>query len=213
MAEILGLVASIVAVIQLTDMVAENAKKHVSSVKGAQLVLVPLVGKLRSLSSILTALKTQLEVRKFESGESLSLQHLREPLKICKDILISMKLRLDNLKVIGGYVVGSLLDKQTTSQVKRLEDLIPILQLALDADKLASTQAIEYHVQSLRLDGAEQTQSLHQDIQALHQDAIRWKLEAEDLKGASAEIRFREKVFSWLAPSDPESNYRSACQR
>ena len=57
MAEILGLVASIVAVIQLTNMVTETAKKHMNTVKGAQSVLVPLLGKLRSLGSILTALQ------------------------------------------------------------------------------------------------------------------------------------------------------------
>ncbi|KAL2048384.1 hypothetical protein N7G274_000295 [Stereocaulon virgatum] len=213
MAEVLGLMASIVALIQLTEVVTKTAQKHVNTVKGAHSVLVPVLGKLRSLGSILGALKAQLEVKIADFGESLSLQHLREPITICEDALISTKARLDNLKVIGGYVVGSILDKQTTLQVKRLEDLIPILHLALDVDNLVSTQAIEYHMQSLRLDGAKQMQSLHQDVQALHKDAMQWKLEVRELKNASSATQLRERILHWLAPSDQESNYRFACQR
>jgi hypothetical protein len=209
MAEVIGLVASIVALIQLTEKVTKMAKKHVNTVKGANSVL----DKLRSLGSILSALKAQLEVKVADFGESLSLQHLREPITICGAALVSIEARLDNLKVIGGCVFGSLLDKQTTLQVKRLEDLIPILHLALGADNLVSTQAIEYHVQSLRLDGAEQTQILHQDIQALHKDAIQTKLEARELKDASSVTQLRERILHWLALSDPESNYQFACQR
>ena len=110
-------------------------------------------------------------------------------------------------------MVGPLLDKQTTGQVKLIEDLIPILQLALDADKLAIAQQIKYHVEALQVDSAKQAQTLRDEIQAHHQDALRWKIEADHLREASSEEQLREKIFNWLAHSDPEVNYRSACQR
>lgn len=213
MAEILGVVASVIAMLQLTDMVTETAKKYVNTIKGADSVLMPLLGKLRSLSSILAALKAQLEGKTLRSSLPISLPRLKELLHLCEGALTKMKAKLDSLKVVGKYVVGSLLDKQTARQVKLIEDLIPILQLALDADNLAITQNIEYYVQSLQVDGAKQAQKLHDDVQSHHQDAIRWKLEADQLREASSEERLREKIFNWLAHSDPEVNYRSACQR
>ena len=209
----LGVVASVIAVLQLTDMVTETAKKYVNTIKGADSFLMPLLGKLRSLSSILAALKVQLEGRITSSSQSISLQRLKELLHLCEETLTRMKAKLDSLKVVGRYVVGSLLDKQTTRQIKLIEDLIPIVQLALDADNLAITQRIEYYVQSLQVDSTKQAQTLRDDIQSHHQDAIRWKLEADQLREASSEEQLREKIFNWLAHSDPEVNYRSACQR
>ena len=194
-------------------MVTETAKKYVNTIKGADSVLTPLLGKLRSLSSILAALKVQLEGRMSSSSQSISLQRLKELLRLCEEALTRMKAKLDSLKVVGRYVVGSLLDKQTTRQIKLIEDLIPILQLALDVDNLAITQKIEYYVQSLQVDSAKQAQTLGDNIQSHHQDAIRWKLEADQLREASSEEQLREKIFNWLAHSDPEANYRSACQR
>ena len=213
MAEFLGVVASIIAILQLTDMVTETAKIYVNTIKGADSVLMPLLGKLRSLNSVLEALKAQLQGKISSASESISLQPLKDLLHLCKGALTMMKAKLDSLKVVGKYVVGSLLDKKTTGQVKLIEDLIPILQLALDADKLAITQQIKYYVETLQVDSAKQAQTLRDDIQAHHQDAIRWKIEADHLRDAASEERLREKIFNWLAHSDPEVNYRSACQR
>ncbi len=213
MAEVLGLVASVIAILQLTDMVTSTAKKHVNTIKGADSVLIPLLGKLRSLSSILAALKAQLEGKTSSSSQSICLQRLKELLHLCEGALTRMKAKLDSLKVVGRFLVGSLLDKQTTRQIKLIEDLIPILQLALDADNLAITQKIECYVQSLQMDSAKQVQTLRDDIQSHHQDAIRWKLEADQSREASSEEQLRKKIFNWLAHSDPEVNYRSACQR
>ena len=212
MAELLGVVASVIAILQLTDMVTETAKKYVNTIKGADSVLIPLLGKLRSLNSILGALKAQLEGKVSSSSQSISLQHLKELLHLCEGALTRMKAKLESLKVVGKYVVGSLLDKQTTGQVKLIEDLIPILQLALDADNLAITQNIEYYVQSLQVDSAKQAQTLRDDVRSYHQDAIRWKLEADQLREATSEEQLREKILNWLTHSDPEVNYRSACQ-
>ena len=213
MAEVLGFLASAIALLQLTDMVTETAKKYVNTIKGADLVLVPLLGKLRSLSSVLSALEAHFEAKRLSSSKSVSLQHLKELLKLCEGALIKVNSKLDSLKIVGRYVVGSLLDKQTKVQVKLIEDLIPVLQLALDADNLASTQGIEIDLQSFRLDSAEQAQTFRDDIHSYHRDALRWKLEADQLKEIAAQEQLREKVSNWLAYCDPEANYRSACQR
>jgi hypothetical protein len=203
-------VVALIQLMQLVDGLTETVSKHIGTVKGTHAVLIPLLGRLCSLSSILGTLKTQLESN---SGNPNTLHYLDDPLRTCGAVLALVKSRLDNLKTVAGCVIGPVLDKQTTNQLKRLEDLLPILQLALDADNLASTRAIEGYVQALQLDTAEQAQILRYDIEVHHQDAIQWREEDNQLREIAAESQLRERVFSWLLLVDSTSNYLAACQR
>ena len=208
MAEILGLMASVVTVIQLAEAIDKTVSEYLHTVKGVQSVLVPLLGKLRHLNTILSTLQLQLETTK-----SSALQHLDGPLRICEALLAKLKARLDHLKVIAGCVIGPVLDKDSLKQLKRMDDLIPVLQLALDADTLASTHAIENYLQSLHLESVERAQILHRDIQAHHKDARRWKEEEGRQREMAAESQLREKILNWLTAVNPEAKYLAACQR
>ncbi|KAL8793896.1 MAG: hypothetical protein Q9195_003515 [Heterodermia aff. obscurata] len=206
MAEAIGLVASIATLIQLADTVNQTASKYVRTINGAEKLLNPLVNNLRSLHTILITLGKQLDTEQDECSLSMTLQHLNEPLTICEDALRRIKLRFDSVRVIGNYVVGTLLDKQTLRHLKRLDGILPILQLALEADSLASTHALESLVRSLQLENAEQTDLLRQDIQAIHG-------QAEQSSKDSAQVQLRKSIMRWLAVADPLTNHRSACQR
>ena len=206
MAEVIGLVASVATLIQLADTVNQTASKFVRTVNGAEKLLNPLVGNLRSLHTILTTLSKQLDTEQDEGNLSVALQHLNEPLSICEDALRRIQLRLDSVKVIGNYVVGTLLDKQTLRHLKKLDGILPILQLALEADSLASTHAVEGLIRSLKLENSEQSNLLRQDILAIHGQAERSSRD-------SAQLQLRKSVMRWLAVADPHINHRSACQR
>ena len=206
MAEVIGLVASVVTLIQLADTVNQTASKFVRTVNGAEQLLNPLVGNLRSLHTIFTTLSKQLDTEQDEGKLPMTLQHLNEPLSICEDALRRIQLRFDSVKVIGNYVIGTLLDKQTLRHLRRLDGILPVLQLALEADSLASTHAVEGLIRSLKLENAEQTDFLRQDIQAIHRQAERSSRE-------SAQLQLRKSVMRWLAVADPHINHRSACQR
>ena len=208
MAEILGLLASVAAVIQLTRAVDETVSEYLHSVKSVQSVLVPLLSKIRHLHAILSNLHLQLD-----TADSTVLQHLHEPLRICEALLTKLKARLDQLTIIAGCVIGPVLDKDTLRQLKWLDDLIPVLQLALDADAVTSTHAIETYLRSLRLESLEQSQVLHRDVRAHHQDAQRWKEQEDRRRGLAAESQLRETILNWLAAVSPEANYLAACQR
>ena len=208
MAEMIGLIASVTTVIQLVRAVDKTVSEYLHTVKSVQSVLVPILSKLRHLSAILSNLQLQLGTTK-----STALQHLDEPLKICEALLAKLKARLDHLNIIAGCVVGPVLDKDSLKHLKRLDDLIPVLQLALDADTVTSTHAIEHYLQSLRLESLEQAQILHHDIQAHHEDARRWKEEEERQREVAAEAQLRQTIFNWLTVVNPETNYLAACQR
>ena len=206
MAEVIGLVASVATLIQLADTVNQTASKYVRTVNGAEKQLNPLMNDLRSLHTILTTLGKQLHIAQDDCSPSMTLQHLNEPLSICEDALSRIQLRFDNVRVVGNYVVGTLLDKQTLRHLKRLDGILPILQLALEADSLASTHAVESLIRSLQLENAEQTDLLRQDIQAIHG-------QAERVSRDSAQLKLRKSVMQWLAVADPHINHGSACQR
>ncbi|MCJ1378282.1 hypothetical protein MMC17_001379 [Xylographa soralifera] len=208
MAEIIGLMASVIAVIQLAEAVDKTVSKYLHTTRSVQSVLVPLLGKLRHLNAILSTLQVQLNTTK-----SSALQHLHEPLRICEALLTKLKARLDHLQIIAGCVIGPVLDKDSLKHLKRLDDLIPVLQLALDADTLASTHAIEDYLQSLRLESLEQAQIIHHDIQAHHKDIRKWKEEEDRQREMAAESQLRERIFNWLTVVNPEENYLAACQR
>lgn len=213
MAEAIGLVASVATLITLTETVKQTVSKFVRTTKGAEKILNPVLGNLYSLHTILVTLHKQLEIRQDKSHRSMTLHHLQQPLSICENALSRIQLSLDKVKVVGNYVIGTLLDKQTLRHIQRLDGIVPILQLALEADSLASTHAIESLLRTLQLDNTEQTGLLRQDIQALRGDNLQWKLEAKETAAESAELRLRTSILKWLALSDPTTNHRAACQR
>ena len=208
MAEILGLVASVVALIQLTDGVGKTASKYIHTVKGTQSTLQPLVSKLESLTDILVAVQSQLEMKPCDSPKSLALQHLKQPLEVCQAIMMRIEARLSGIKVVGGFVVGSILDRSTTKYLSGLDDLTDLLRLALATDSLASLQAVESELKSLRLDSVEQAQSIQDELHAHHEDLLKWKRDADVVR----ETAVQGKTIAWLTMADPEYNYRAACQ-
>lgn len=168
MAEAIGLAATVITLIQLADNVSQTASKFVRTINGTEEILSPLLSNLQSLQHILRTLDNQLRTGQAEVDLSMTLQHLKEPLNDCEDALSRIQLRFERVKVIGNYVIGMLVDKQTSRNLKRLEGIVPILQLALEADSLASTHAIERLMRSLKLEYAERTELLQKDIQAFH---------------------------------------------
>lgn len=213
MAEAIGLVASVVTLITLTETVKHTVSKFVKTINGAEKVLNPVLGNLYSLHTILVTLHKQLDIQQDKSHRSMTLHHLQQPLSICENALSRIQLSLDKAKVVGNYVIGTLLDKQTLRHIQRLDGIVPILQLALEADSLASTHAIENLLRTLQLDNTEQTGLLRQDIQALRGDTLHWKLEAKETAAEFAELRLRTSILNWLALADPTSNHHAACQR
>lgn len=83
MAEIIGLAASVIALIQVVDGLTTMIPKYINTVKGTKEVLIPLLGRLFSLSRILATFETELEMC---PTKSIELEYLSNPLGICRAI-------------------------------------------------------------------------------------------------------------------------------
>ena len=209
MAEALALAASVIAVIQITNTVTKTASTYVRTLKGAASTLVPLIGKVEALKTILVTIKTKLE-QFSDCLESLTLQNLRQPLNICRDMMERMKERLENVTIVGGCVIGVMLDKRTTTDLKHLDDLIQILQLSLNADSIASIHSLESKLNAIHLDVLDQTIEVRNSVQVLHEDASKWKREADIAQQASVQEKQRNKILQWLDLADSEENHSYA---
>lgn len=170
MAEVVGLAARLVTLIQLTRTINQTVSRFVRTANGAESSLKRLLANVNSLSTIFAALQRQLETK---VDKPASLQHVDRLLLLCEGILCRIHLRLEKVKVVGNYVLGIMIDKQTSNLLKGLDEIISVLQLALEADNSTSSHTIESLVRSLQLENAEQNEHLRNDIRTTHQDTLK----------------------------------------
>ena len=210
MAEVVGLAASLVTLIQLTRTINQTVSRFVRTANGAETSIKRLLANVNSLSTIFAALQAQLETK---VNQSASLQHVDRLLLLCEGILSRISLRLEKVKVVGNFVVGIMVDKQTSKLLTRLDEIVPVLQLALEADNLTSSYTIENLVRSLQLENAEQTERLRNDIRTTHRDTLKWQEEVKQASEKSADINLHKSILNWLRIADVETNHRAATQR
>ena len=210
MAEIVGLAASLVTLLQLTRTINQTVSRFVRTVNGAESALERLLANVNNLTTIFATLQSQLENK---VNQSASLQHVDGLLLLCEGILSRINLRLEKVRVVGNYVVGIIIDKQTSKLLKRLDEIVPVLQLALEVDNLTSSHTIESLLRSLQLENAQQTENLRDDLHTTHQDALKWQEEVKQASEKSADIRLHKTILNWLRIADIETNHRAATQR
>ena len=124
-----------------------------------------------------------------------------------------IQLRLEKVKVIGNHIVGTLIDKPTSRHLKQLDEIVPILQIAVEADSLASTQAVERLVRSLQIGSAQQAEVLRQDVHKLQEHTLEWRHQEKQMAESSVQIKLCASIVKWLAIADPHSNLHAACQQ
>ena len=210
MAELIGLAASLVTLIQLTNTINQTVSRFVRTANGAESALERLLANVNSLSSIFAALQGQLPTK---VDQSASLQHIDRLLLLCEAILTRIDMRLGKVRIVGNYVVGIVVDKQTSKLLQRLDDIIPVLHLALEADNLTTSHTIESLVRSLQLENIQQTEVLRNELHTTQRDSSKWQEEAKQASQRSADIRLHKSILSWLRVADIESNHRAATQR
>ncbi len=137
MAEALSVLASVVAIIQITDRVTTLARSMVHTKQDVHSVLVALVGKLCAFKGLFDGLRMQIEMNESDSARLTAWKHIDGPLEASKEALLKVQGRLDYLgrRAIGKFVVGTVLDRETAKAIKELEDVKPILEMALQLDQ------------------------------------------------------------------------------
>jgi hypothetical protein len=135
MAEIIGLTASIIGIIEGISKTRAFAKEYLYKSSTLRSELVAMLGKLTAFAGLLQGLKLQAEMDPFNQKRLAVLTHVDGPLLACKAALTSIQSRLDQVICKNGIVVGKLLDKESQAALKIIDDTKPILELALVADQ------------------------------------------------------------------------------
>lgn len=132
--EAIGLVASLVNIIQGIELVGKYAKENIHSSKSASAELGLLLGKLSALQGLLQGIRTQATLDSGNERRLSALNQVGGPLENVQDAISKILLRLEKFSK-HNVVFGKVIDKDIARCMASLDNAIPILQLALDADQ------------------------------------------------------------------------------
>jgi len=143
----LGLIASILGVLEGIDKSKSVIKKYVHSSASLRAELVPLLGKLTAFAGILRGLQLECELDESDNGRLQIFAHIRDPLEASKKAAQTIMTRLDQVVSVGGITLsfGKVLNKETSAALHILDQTKSVLELALTAD-----QRFVYHFVSPR---------------------------------------------------------------
>jgi hypothetical protein len=133
----LGVVASVIAVVQLTEITLKLVHKHVglgpSRVNNTELQSISRA--LYAFNGMLQSLQTHLRINEEDEARLQTLNHLTEPLNRCNTALKLLSDRLKNLTFIGKNIIGERFDRKLKKALSVLEDARKLIELALLSDQ------------------------------------------------------------------------------
>ena len=142
MADPLSVVASLIAVLQISGTVIAYCYEYCSCVKGASKDLLILLSEVTSLRNILERLIRLLDDEKTSSHDYLSslggMMSDNGPLKLCQDDLEILKVKLEKpvneWKAVGRRLIWPLQEKEVTKTIGGIYQMKSILESALMVD-------------------------------------------------------------------------------
>jgi hypothetical protein len=137
MAEPLGVASSIIAIVQITQQIVALAKRNIHTTDHAHSILSNLLGRLTAYKGFFEGLQVQAESHESGANRLSVLDHVGGPLTACKDALLFIKSSLE--KPRGKIWIGKVLNKDITNALEKLDQLRPILQIALETDQKYKT--------------------------------------------------------------------------
>ena len=196
--EVVGAVASIITVLQVTARVVSVCYDYQSGIRQYPKDIVKITHELQSLRNVLERLADLAQ-----SGDDLtsvalptldSLNGSGGPLEICEGELKQLEVKLaparGRLKQVGRAMMWPLTEKDVHKTLAILARQRGLFQLALTADQTTMTLAIKTV-----------TSRTEENLKALTQ---RFQVMALDQRN--------EQILQWLAAPDPSSNQDKACQ-
>ena len=135
MAEVVGLIAGIINVIDGISKANGLVRKYVHTNSSTRRELVPMLAKLTAFSGLLQAVKLEAEFEESDESRLKVLAHIDGPLHACKDAAKLIESRLDRILSFGKLSFGKVLDKECLLALNIFDQTKPILELALVADQ------------------------------------------------------------------------------
>jgi hypothetical protein len=137
MAEIVGLIASVIGILDGIHKSSTLFKKYIHSSSSLRAELVPVFGKLTAFAGILRGLQLECELDESDDGRLRVFEHIREPLETSRKAAQAIAARLEQILSVAGisFSFGKILDKETTAALYLLDQSKAVLDLALIADQ------------------------------------------------------------------------------
>lgn len=139
MAEVIGLTASIIAIIQLTGQVGALSWGYIGGVRDASRTIHELLDELSSFGKVL---RIVLEYAESNSGKSTVLEELGGkdgPLQKCAEEMARLRLRLEpksGIRGVMGVLKWPLKSDETSRYISGIERYKSLFNLALSADNM-----------------------------------------------------------------------------
>ncbi|KIX05471.1 uncharacterized protein Z518_06343 [Rhinocladiella mackenziei CBS 650.93] len=208
---ILGLIGSIVNILEGVDKSKTIIKKYVHSSSSLRKELVPILGKLMAFAGILRGLQLECELDESDNGRLQTFEHIRSPLQASEKAAKTIVARLNQVASVGGVSLslGKVLNNETAAALHVLDQSKTVLDLALTADQRTLLKAIESYVRvvagdlhDMREESKIQYKDLKQDLNSIRSaevEATRTKKKAD--------------ILSWISQVNYSSNYDAASLR
>lgn len=153
MAELIGLVASILGVIQLTAQVTELTYGYISGVKRASEDMQMLANELTTLGKVLGAIKDYLDINPQHSETALAqLQGSNGPLRGCRRLLELLQAKLapkeGKLNKFIDSLKWPLKDVETQGYISQFERHKTLFNLALSVDHMQVARVLRSEIKS-----------------------------------------------------------------
>ena len=144
--EALGLVASIIAIVQLSGACLKLGSKFLSPSAHRPERLQSLRTILYGFNGAIRNLQTFFEIHEDDQARLKALNHLQEPLTRCRETLHLLSSYLQDSSFISRYVTGTTFDKKLNSCLRVLNGSKELLELALTSDQMywSSRFALDY---------------------------------------------------------------------
>lgn len=128
---VLGVTASIITCMQLTDSMLQRAGPSDHNRADLKRILQVVNG----FRGAFEGLKLCLQFNENDHARLSTLQHLEGPLKDSKAILEFLQKRLENLRFMDQFILGKLWDRKLKKLLERLEDAKALFELAMHSDQ------------------------------------------------------------------------------
>ncbi|KAI9776989.1 MAG: hypothetical protein M1839_009133 [Geoglossum umbratile] len=210
----LGIAASVVAIVQLTELALKLAHKHIglgpSRFDNAGLQSISRT--LYAFNGVLRNLQTNLRINEADEARLQTLNHLSEPLNQCGEALRLLSDRLENQTFARKHIIGERFDRKLVKALSVIEDARKLVELALLSDQHIIINAVEQYLHAVAEDVRDVHTTLSENTKRLAEieDSSReWHQQFRELKLSQGQ----DNIIQWLQYTDPSTNHNAACEK
>jgi len=132
--EVLGIAASVIAVVQLTGACLKLSKKWLGPSEFSVSELDMMMADLYAFNGVLRTFQTHLEIHSDDEARILGLNHLTPVLQRCEEALKTIREFMEKTGVMGRHLLAPRFDKKLKLSLQILERAKGLLELAVSAD-------------------------------------------------------------------------------